>query len=275
MMKILIISVLIVISFTSLQAQNVDHLDPQDENAYRPCVKAFYKLLLSERNVSVDSFSTIYASASADDEADLRGKMRKLNIGDIDYNKLEREIEKHSDTITSLILNKMRKYKEQLTQGLGYKSLSNLIDSSLLYNEGWEFSMTLELNFPNKRSVFFEMNRDAPKQIEYIWLPSGESLGDLVFGNSPVEKLERPGIINDPDGYTNIRERPDIHSAVTGKFVKDEIFYFTPVGGSNWWPVYRDFDGKQLGYIFYDRILTYADFPTELKEKVNKERGEE
>ena len=117
------------------------------------------------------------------------------------------------------------------------------------------------------------MNKDTPTQILNIWLPNGESLDDLVEGIK-VEKLQRPGIINDPDGYTNIREKPDKNSAIiVGKFVKNEIFYYTPVSGSDWWPVYKKDGGEQIGYIHKSRILKYSDFPPKLKEKVRKLRG--
>lgn len=243
------------------------------DNQDKVCVKEFYRVLFSDKKVFVSEFSKVYSNASPDYEVGLLINAGKLKENDGNYLKYQKEFTVHSDTIESQVLNRMRAYKQQLTQGLNYESICKQIEESPVYNEGTEFSMLLELRLTERDIIFFELNKDTPKQIQYIWLSSGESLGDLVQGNKTIEKLKRPGIINDPDGYSNIREKPDKNSQITAKFIKDEVFYYTPTNDSDWWCVYKEEGGKQVGYIHKSRILKYADFPPKLKEKVKKQRG--
>jgi hypothetical protein len=235
------------------------------------CVKEFYRILTSCKEVSISNFSRVYCNASPDYEAGLLVNIGKLSKND--YFLYQKEIASHSDTIESKILSRMRTYKNQLTKGLNYENICKQIEVSSIYNEGTDFSVLLELKLTERDIIFFELNKDTPKQIQYIWLSSGESLGNLVLGDKVIETFRRPGIINDQDGYSNIREKPDKSSKVVGKLIKDDIFYYTPTNESDWWAVYKDEGGKLIGYIHKSRILRYINFPPELKEKVKKQRS--
>jgi hypothetical protein len=241
------------------------------DNLYKVCVKEFYRLLFSDKKVSVSEFSKVYSNASPDYEVGLLIDAGKLDHDN--YLKYLKEFTEHSDTIESQVLNRIRAYKQQLTQGLNYESICKKIEKSLIYNEGTMFSMLLELRLTERDIIFFELNTDTPKAILYIWLSTGESLGDLVEGNKTIQKLMRPGIINAPEGYCNVMDKPDKNSQIVAKFIKDEIFYYTPTNESDWWCVYKEEVGKQVGYIHKSCILKYADFPPKLKEKVKKQRG--
>jgi len=72
-------------------------------------------------------------------------------------------------------------------------------------------------------------------------------------------------IINDPDGYTNIREGQGTHTKILAKIVKDEIFYFIPSKISPWWEASK-INGIK-GYVHKSRI-----YP--LKDMSNKEKNE-
>lgn len=255
-----------ILSLTLLLATSLYAQYTQD----KLCVKEFYRVLTSCEKVSVSDFSKIYSNASPDYETGLlvnTGKLSKDN-----YFTYQKEIATHSDTIKSKILNRMRIYMKQLTKGLNYENICKQIEVSSVYNEGTEFSVLLELKLTERDVIFFELNKDTPKQIQYIWLSSGESLGDLVLGEKVVEKLKRPGMIYDPDGYSNIRGKPDKSSKVIGKLIKDDIFYYTPTNESDWWAVYKEEGGKLVGYIHKSRILRYVNFPPKLKEKVRDQR---
>mgnify|MGYP002375931239 FL=1 len=123
-----------------------------------------------------------------------------------------------------------------------------------------------------KNKIYFGLGSDIPTIIEYIWLSDGTLLGSKVRNESPVQKLILVGTINDKDGYSNVRKNPDKNAQIITKFTKNEIFYFTPTK-SDWWPVYKEEGGKQIGFINKTRILRYIDFPPKLKEKVKKLRG--
>lgn len=239
----------------------------QEYQDYKNCVKEFYRFLFSEKKVTIKDFSKVFSN-SLEPRFLIESSLKQLT-----YLEADRVVEAYSDTLTSQTLLKMRFFKHQLTKGLNFENICQQIEVSPVYNEGTEFSMLLELKVTEKDIIFFELNKDTPKQILYIWLSSGESLGDLVQGNKTIEKLKRPGIINDPDGYCNVREKPYKNSKITAKFIKDEVFYYTPTNESDWWCVYKEEGGKQIGYIHKSRILKYADFPPKLKEKVKKQRN--
>jgi len=249
------------------------HAHAQDYQSYKECVKEFYGLFFTDKKVTVNDFSRVYTDATPDYEIGLLVNTGKLKEKSNNYLKYQNEIATHSETLESQVLFRMKTYKEQLTHDLNYENICKQIEFSLVYNQGTEFSMLLELKLSEKNIIFFEINKDTPKKIQYIWLSSGESLGDLVQGYKSIQKLKLPGIINDPDGYTNVREKPDKNSKIVAKFIKNEVFYYTPTNESEWWSVYKEEGGKQVGYIHKNKILNYTDFPPKLKEKVKKQRG--
>jgi hypothetical protein len=60
------------------------------------------------------------------------------------------------------------------------------------------------------------------------------------------------GIINDPDGYVNIREGKSISSKVTGKIVDKEEFLYWENKNSDWWKVMTH--NLVEGYVHKSRI---------------------
>lgn len=242
----------------------------QDYHDYKVCVNEFYRLLYSSNNVSINDFSRIYSNASPSYEVGLLVKIGKLK--ESDYFKHKNVIAAHADAIDSQILLRMRAYKNHLTRGLSYESICQQIEESSVFDEGTEFTMLLELNLSNGLIIFFEINKDTPKQIQYIWLSTGESLSDLVLASKELEMLKRPGIITDPDGFTNIRLQSNNSAQIVGRFLNDDIFFYTPSSESDWWAVYKQEGGPQVGYVHKNRILKYSDFPPKLKEQVKKKR---
>jgi len=64
-------------------------------------------------------------------------------------------------------------------------------------------------------------------------------------------------IINDPDGYTNVRAAADGKAEIVAKIVDGERFFFDEVPGSNWVKVYRtaDADAECIGYMHSSRVM--------------------
>lgn len=58
-------------------------------------------------------------------------------------------------------------------------------------------------------------------------------------------------IINDPDGYTNIRSGQGVNYKIIGRISKDEVFYTIPQQG-DWWPVRTT--SNQYGYVHRSKI---------------------
>jgi serine/threonine protein kinase len=66
-----------------------------------------------------------------------------------------------------------------------------------------------------------------------------------------TSRRELQAVINDPDGFTNIRSGPGTQYEIVSKVMEGEIFSIVSQQGS-WWQV-RTKDGKQ-GYMHYSRI---------------------
>ncbi len=59
-------------------------------------------------------------------------------------------------------------------------------------------------------------------------------------------------VINDPDGYTNVRSGQGASYGIIERINESEVFYAIPQKNSDWWPI-RTADGK-YGYIHRSRI---------------------
>lgn len=57
----------------------------------------------------------------------------------------------------------------------------------------------------------------------------------LAFG--PVVSAQEKGVINDPDGFTNIRSAGRNDAAVVARVKSEEVFEFEPAEDSEWWKV--------------------------------------
>jgi beta-lactamase regulating signal transducer with metallopeptidase domain len=69
----------------------------------------------------------------------------------------------------------------------------------------------------------------------------------LAFGQDPVR-----AVIDDPDGYTNVREKPTVQSGIIYQLKEGERFSCYPEQNSNWW---RIVTGTNVsGYVHKSRI---------------------
>jgi len=70
-------------------------------------------------------------------------------------------------------------------------------------------------------------------------------------------------VINDPDGYTNVRQDPDPGSKVIFRFTKGDLF-LCEQGKGSWWRV-KDFF-QNTGFIHKSRVRFYQDLSSKEKE---------
>lgn len=84
-----------------------------------------------------------------------------------------------------------------------------------------------------------------------------EDSGVSSSSDSDSETVHQAAIINDPDGYTNVRAQPDGKAEVVAKIVDGERFFFDEVPGSNWVKVYRTAtaDAECIGYMHSSRVM--------------------
>lgn len=84
-----------------------------------------------------------------------------------------------------------------------------------------------------------------------------DSTADTTPGSSAVKKgspsaSERvQAVINDPDGYTNIRSGPGINFSIIARVEEGSVFYTIPQQ-SDWWPV--ETKNSIIGYMHSSRI---------------------
>lgn len=152
-----------------------------------------------------------------------------------------------------------------LTFGVSYDSINKVIERFIIHDEGYGYSEYAILKFGNNKEIFFLIDVDS--FIVRIWLSNGEELYDKIkYNGTSSETLLWKGISSPSLSYVELHEKPELNSKVTKKILPNQIFYFIPIG-ENWWPVYEN--GKTfLGYIQKKDVVTYQNFPKELKIKV-------
>jgi len=232
----------------------------QSIEEYRACLNEFYDLAFEEQ-VSVKDFSSVYANASIDYEASI------YLLDSLGYTPKEYEIQKKVENrisveAPSIVHTRIRNYLRDLTEGKTKTEIVELIKKSeYVYNDD-PFTILLELDLSKNKSIFYELTSDAPVQVCNVWLENGASLDDIIREKAAPEKLWIKGIINDPDGYVNIRKGESIKSSVVGKIVKEEVFLFIPNYCKNWWKV-KSSDGSVEGYMHKSRIIPLRELSKE------------
>lgn len=73
-----------------------------------------------------------------------------------------------------------------------------------------------------------------------------------IAERSDLLSSEVRAVINDPDGYTNVRSGQGASYGIIARINEGEVFYAMPQQNSDWWPI-RTVDGK-YGYIHRSRI---------------------
>ena len=149
--------------------------------------------------------------------------------------------------------------KAAITQGYDWDVVCQVIDKAKAYTDGEWMDTIVALSFPNGNPVYHQLTDGS--YWNDIWLPDGNG----VFSSTPIMRI---AMINDPDGYVNIREKPNAHSKIVRKIKKNELFYFTPISRAEWYPVYLKETSPCIGYIHKSRIKTFGDFPKKLQDKI-------
>lgn len=167
------------------------------------------------------------------------------------------------DDIIKTVISK----EDEITQGYDLDDIYRIIDDATAFTDGEWIDTIVALSFPNGNTIYHQLSDGA---YNHIWLPNGCCLFD---NSSNPWMFMRPAIINDTDGYVNIRERPSAHSKIVRTIKEDELFYFTPISKAEWYPVYIEERLPCIGFIHKSRIKTYGDFPEWLKKIVKELRG--
>lgn len=232
---------------------------------YASCLKSFYKLIYLE-NITIQDLNSVFPISEYEDSLFILEKKSNLT-GDKSYLEIPRNKIVRSKNSVSYIMLEIKKYAKELTQDLPFDSLMRIIDQAIEHIEPSIFSKCIELSFPNNQKAFFDLSNETPSFINNIWLNNGDLLDDIIYGEFPVTKMKWIGMIDDKNGYVNIREKPEKDSKIVRKIFIRDIFYYTPIGDSDWWPVSIEKGGDYIGYIYKTKILNFTNLPKEIKDK--------
>ena len=111
----------------------------------------------------------------------------------------------------------------------------------------------------------FHNKKEAPNWFSHAAAFTPHLTADIQTGGkstSPTlgngsETVHQAAIINDPDGYTNVRAGADGKAKIVAKIVDGERFFFDEVPGSKWVKVYRTAtaDAECIGYMHSSRVM--------------------
>lgn len=82
--------------------------------------------------------------------------------------------------------------------------------------------------------------------------PDADASLNTPVNNSQLNSPEVPAVINDPDGYTNVRAGQGINYEIKFRIDEGEVFYTTPQTTTDWWPVRTEYN--RSGYMHKSRI---------------------
>jgi len=215
----------IILTIIFLLTQSTKCLEDRYVNHYRNLLIRFYSNLYSE-NASQDSIASIYTY----------GEYEKDSHNTNRYSGLFLQIRKH--------------YFNDLTNGLELTEIVKIINRVKPAASITEFGVIMEVPVSDSYSIFYELDRDIPGKIENIYSKGLFEIGNFLL-DQQKEYLLLPGVINDKDGYVNIRKEPNINSEIVGKITTKEIFSFTPDIEKDWWRVHL---GEITGFVHKSRI---------------------
>lgn len=162
------------------------------------------------------------------------------------------------DKYPSLLFEEIKKRRELFLPAGTNLHVDSLFSLFYLFDEGKSGSIAVDVKFDQEFVIYFYLNRycDERVYITNIYLCNGESLFDKILNHeerSSHSYLQRMAVINDHDGYTNVRGGQGLYYPTVAKISFNEKFLFTPDCHSDWWKV-KTVDGRIKGYMHKSRI---------------------
>ena len=157
---------------------------------------------------------------------------------------------------------------KSLYQGKGHGLVVAAIAKARVFSYGNPLDSVVMLDLGDK-ALYFMVNTEPPRNfkcadINCVYDSEGRNL------LNKEDYMRFPAVINDPDGFTFIREGPSTTFKVKAKIEKDKIFFYTPILSRDWYRVYLRDGGQCIGYVHCSRILPYDKCPIRIKRKMEK-----
>lgn len=157
---------------------------------------------------------------------------------------------------------------KSLYQGKSDSIILAAITKARVFSYGNPLDSVIELNLGDK-ALYFMVNTEPPRSFNYSDI-------NCVYdskGRNLMEKedyLRFPAVINDPEGFTYVREKPSLKSIKKARILKNQIFLYTPIWNGTWYRVYSIDRNLFIGYMYSKRILPYEKCPSNIKKKMTK-----
>lgn len=155
---------------------------------------------------------------------------------------------------------------KSLYQGKGHGLVVAAIAKARVFSYGNPLDSVVMLDLGDK-ALYFMVNTEPPRSFKHtdincVYDGEGRNLLDKE------DYMMFPAVINDPDGFTFVREGPSTKFKVKAKIEKDKIFFYTPILSGDWYRVYLRDGGQCVGYIHRSRILPYDKCSMPIKKKM-------
>ena len=223
-----------------------------DEDFYKKNILTFYEVLFGAQENSVKILEDIFGSEMLLSEEELYYKICPSD----NYECYPRyEAIRSPEKYPSLYFQLLKKKLDLLTFGYDHDYIRALIDEKgVLIDDGAASSIRMILNFDDMGTLYFAINRykDEGPSIS-IYLQNGKPLISKLNNKESDYKFSMLGVINDPDGYTNLRSGAGTGFEVVERILETDIFDYYPTSESNWWSV-TNIRTCSSGYVHKSRI---------------------
>ena len=155
---------------------------------------------------------------------------------------------------------------KSLYQGKSDSIIFAAITKGHVFSYGNPLDSVVVLDLGDK-ALYFMVTTEPPRSFRYSDINCAyDSNGRNLLSKEDYMKF--PAVINDPDGFTYVRERPSTKSKAKTKIRKNQMFLYTPIWGSGWCRAYSDDGSLFIGYIYRKRILPFDKCLVDIKKKM-------
>ena len=153
----------------------------------------------------------------------------------------------------------------EILKKFSLERISMAVKDADVFSYGGVFDSIVCLTLEEER-LYFRVDIDPPffkdlsRNVEDVF----DSEGKSIAGCSDF--LQIPAIINDSDGYVNVRSGKSSQSKIVGRIKERQIFFFIPSLKSDWWQVFLP--NGILGYVHKSRIREYRYCPSSIQRKM-------
>ncbi|MEP5610787.1 MAG: SH3 domain-containing protein [Cyclobacteriaceae bacterium] len=164
----------------------------------------------------------------------------------------------------------IKKYNSLITEitGNNINVIAEKIRNSPILDYGSSSSVDIDLIFGTDFLVY-SLNKYENEPITIGISLNGLSLYNHIIKDAPkAYKTERYAIIDDPDGYTNVREEADVKSEIIAQIKENRVFIYHPNPNKRWLKV--RLDNEITGYMHISRIKPVHELDDAQKKQVEK-----